>query len=169
MPPLEPNRRSGADTHGDVYHESARIESPSGRQDRGGRGRQESRRASRPARAPPTAVWRVRSRRRAHRPHASADAPLARSRAAGASRGVGQSWRQLPGAEKAEFKHTRFLWLKNPENLAQAEHTRLSALLRLNSPIVRACLLKEDLSRFWSYRGTTHGRGPRKLARPTHP
>ena len=44
------------------------------------------------------------------------------------------------------FKHTRFLWLKNPENLAQAEHTRLSALLRLNSPIVRAHLLKEELS-----------------------
>ena len=36
-----------------------------------------------------TAVWRVWSRRRAHRPHATADAPLARSRAAGASRGVG--------------------------------------------------------------------------------
>ena len=70
-----------------------------------------------------------------------------------------QTWRQLPGAEKAEFKHTRFLWLKNPENLAQAEHTRLSALLRLNSPIVRACLLKEDLSRFWSYRSTAWAGG----------
>src|SRR5260370_10931914 len=30
-----------------------------------------------------------------------------------------QAWRQLPGAEKADFKRTRFLWLKNPENLAQ--------------------------------------------------
>lgn len=65
----------------------------------------------------------------------------------------------LPGAEKAEFKHTRFLWLKNPENLAQAEHTRLSALLRLNGPIVRAYLLKEDLRRFWSYRSTAWAGG----------
>jgi transposase len=69
------------------------------------------------------------------------------------------TWRQLPGAEKAEFKHTRFLWLKNPANLARAEHTRLSALLRLNSPIVRAYLLKEDLRRFWSYRSTAWAGG----------
>jgi transposase len=65
-----------------------------------------------------------------------------------------QTWRQLQGAEKVEFKHTRFLWLKNPENLAPDERTRLSALLRLNSPIVRAYLLKEDLRRFWTYRYT---------------
>lgn len=65
-----------------------------------------------------------------------------------------QTWRQLQGAEKVEFKHTRFLWLKNPENLAPHEHTRLSALLRLNRPIVTAYLLKEDLRRFWTYRYT---------------
>jgi transposase len=65
-----------------------------------------------------------------------------------------QAWRQLLGAEKVEFKHTRFLWLKNPENLAPVERTRLSALLRLNSPIVKAYLLKEDLRRFWTYRYT---------------
>lgn len=65
-----------------------------------------------------------------------------------------QTWRQLQGAAKVEFKHTRFLWLKNPENLAPDERTRLSALLRLNSPIVRAYLLKEDLRRFWTYRYT---------------
>ena len=35
-----------------------------------------------------------------------------------------QAWRHLQGAEKAEFKHTRFLWLKNPENLADDERTR---------------------------------------------
>jgi transposase len=65
-----------------------------------------------------------------------------------------QTWRELQGAEKVEFKHTRFLWLKNPENLAPDERTRLSALLRLNSPIVKAYLLKEDLRRFWTYRYT---------------
>jgi transposase len=65
-----------------------------------------------------------------------------------------QTWRQLHGREKIEFKQTRFLWLKNPDNLGREERTRLSALLRLNSPIVKAYLLKEDLRRFWAYRST---------------
>jgi transposase len=65
-----------------------------------------------------------------------------------------QTWRRMHGREKAEFKRTRFLWLTNPENLERAERTRLSALLRLNSPIVKAYLLKEDLRRFWDYRST---------------
>jgi transposase len=65
-----------------------------------------------------------------------------------------QTWRQMQGRTKAEFKQTRFLWLKNPENLRRDERTRLSALLRLNSPIVRGYLLKEDLRRFWDYRQT---------------
>lgn len=64
------------------------------------------------------------------------------------------TWRQMEGREKAEFKRTRFLWLTNPENLQRKERTRLSALLRLNSPIVKAYLLKEDLRRFWDYRRT---------------
>jgi transposase len=71
-----------------------------------------------------------------------------------------QTWRQMQGRTKAEFKQTRFLWLKNPENLRRDERTRLSALLRLNSPIVRGYLLKEDLRRFWDYRQTHLGRGP---------
>ena len=65
-----------------------------------------------------------------------------------------QTWRQLVGRAKAEFKRTRFLWLTNPANLRREERTRLSALLRLNSPIVKAYLLKEDLRRFWDYRRT---------------
>ena len=65
-----------------------------------------------------------------------------------------QTWRTLTGRARVEFKHTRFLWLRNPENLRRAERTRLSALLRLNSPIVKAYLLKEDLRRFWHYRAT---------------
>jgi transposase len=65
-----------------------------------------------------------------------------------------QTWRRMQGREKAEFKRTRFLWLTNPANLARTERTRLSALLRLNSPIVKAYLLKEDLRRFWEYRST---------------
>ncbi len=50
-----------------------------------------------------------------------------------------QTWRQLEGPEKAEFKKTPFLWLANPENLRRAERTRLSGLLRLNSPIYHSC------------------------------
>lgn len=65
-----------------------------------------------------------------------------------------QTWRQMQGRDKAEFKSTRFLWLKNPENLQRDERTQLSALLRLNSPIVKGYLLKEDLRRFWDYRST---------------
>ena len=65
-----------------------------------------------------------------------------------------QTWRQLQGTEKVEFKHTRFLWLKNPDHLAPDERARLSTLLRINSPIVKAYLLKEDLRRFWTYRYT---------------
>ena len=70
-----------------------------------------------------------------------------------------QTWRHMAGREKAEFKRTRFLWLTNPENLQRKERTRLSALLRLNSPIVKAYLLKEDLRRFWDYRSTAWAEG----------
>jgi len=70
-----------------------------------------------------------------------------------------QTWRQMQGREKAEFKRTRFLWLTNPENLQRDERTRLSALLQLNSPIVKAYLLKEDLRRFWHYRSSAWAEG----------
>jgi transposase len=70
-----------------------------------------------------------------------------------------QTWRQMPGRDKAEFKKTRFLWLTNPENLRREQRTRLSALLRLNSPIVKGYLLKEDLRRFWEYRSTAWADG----------
>jgi transposase len=65
-----------------------------------------------------------------------------------------QVWRQLAEVEKPDFKRTRFLWLKNPENLERKERTRLSGLLRLNAPVVKAYLLKEDLRRFWDYLST---------------
>ena len=60
----------------------------------------------------------------------------------------------MQGRAKIEFKQTRFLWLTNPQNLRREQRTRLSALLRLNSPIVKGYLLKEDLRRFWAYRST---------------
>jgi transposase len=70
-----------------------------------------------------------------------------------------QTWRRMEGRAKAEFKQTRFLWLTNPENLRREQRTRLSALLRLNSPIVKGYLLKEDLRRFWAYRSTAWAEG----------
>jgi transposase len=70
-----------------------------------------------------------------------------------------QTWRRMQGRDKAEFKKTRFLWLTNPENLRREQRTRLSALLRLNSPIVKGYLLKEDLRRFWEYRSTAWAEG----------
>jgi len=70
------------------------------------------------------------------------------------NRAVEEVRRQMTGREKAEFKKTRFLWLSNPENLRREPRTRLSALLRLNSPIIKGSLLTEDLRRFWDYRST---------------
>lgn len=63
-----------------------------------------------------------------------------------------QMWRTLRGETKAAFKRTRWLWLKNPWNLQPAHKRRLSALCRLNLPIVRAYYLKEAFQRFWTYR-----------------
>ncbi len=65
-----------------------------------------------------------------------------------------QMWHQLAEVERSAFKRTRFLWLKNPENLKRKEWARLSGLRRLNAPIVKAYLLKEDLRRFWDYGAT---------------
>lgn len=70
-----------------------------------------------------------------------------------------QTWRQLAEPYKATFKRTRFLWLTNPETLSRAKRSRLSELLRLNAPIVRAYLLKEDLRRFWGYRSSAWAEG----------
>lgn len=63
-----------------------------------------------------------------------------------------QMWRALRGQTKAAFKRTRWLWLKNPWNLKPDHKRRLSALCRLNLPIVRAYYLKEAFQRFWDYR-----------------
>ena len=62
-----------------------------------------------------------------------------------------EAWRVMSGRERPAFKRTRFLWLKNPWNLEPAQRRRLSALCRLNLPIVRAYLLKEEFQRFWDY------------------
>ncbi len=52
---------------------------------------------------------------------------------------------------KQVVKGTRWLLLKNPENLDQGrkEHERLTEALRLNEPLARAYYLKEDLGQLW--------------------
>ena len=74
--------------------------------------------------------------------------------------------RRLSGTEKASFKKTRFLLLKNPWNLRTDERERLSTLVRWNTPIVRAYYLKEAFQLFWDYRQT--GRAADHLRRWMH-
>jgi transposase len=58
-------------------------------------------------------------------------------------------------AQSAEHRHilkgTRWLLLKNPENLdaERDEHRRLEAALNLNAPLAIAYYLKEDLRQIW--------------------
>lgn len=59
--------------------------------------------------------------------------------------------RRLAHQEGIDLKKTRFILLKNPWNLTPKEHRRLSYLLKLNLPIVRAYYLKEEFQRFWDY------------------
>ena len=48
------------------------------------------------------------------------------------------------------LKGTRWLLLKNPENLKNwKEHERLEEALRLNQPLATAYYLKEDLRQLW--------------------
>src|SRR5205085_7354495 len=53
--------------------------------------------------------------------------------------------------EKQVLKGTRWLLLKNPENLdnAKGERRRLEEALRLNESLAKAYYLKEDLRQFW--------------------
>jgi transposase len=59
--------------------------------------------------------------------------------------------RTLSRQERASFKGTRWLLLKNPWNLTAHQTERLSTLVRWNSPLVRAWYLKESFQLFWPY------------------
>ena len=61
-------------------------------------------------------------------------------------------YQQLRGTdERRILKGTRWLLLKNPENLdsERNEHERLAEALRLNAPLATAYYLKEDLRQLW--------------------
>ena len=60
--------------------------------------------------------------------------------------------RRLSLKEKAVFKRSRWLLLKNPWNLTGEQKERLSTLVRWNAPIVRAYYLKEAFQLFWEYK-----------------
>lgn len=63
-----------------------------------------------------------------------------------------QLFHQATQEEKAVLKGTRWLLLKNPENLNQErnEQKRLQEALDLNRPLAAAYYMKEDLRRLWS-------------------
>jgi transposase len=50
------------------------------------------------------------------------------------------------------LKRTRYLWLKNPENLTDKQRARLGYLEKLNLRCHRAYLLKESFREFWKYK-----------------
>jgi hypothetical protein len=54
--------------------------------------------------------------------------------------------------QKKAIKGTRWLLLKNPQNLEEDrdKRTRLDEALRLNQPLATAYYLKEDLRQFWA-------------------
>ena len=60
--------------------------------------------------------------------------------------------REAEEADKQVLKGTRWLLMKNPDNLRQEhdEKGRLEAALQLNKPLATAYYLKEDLRQLWS-------------------
>ena len=53
------------------------------------------------------------------------------------------------------LKHSRWCFLKNPENLNDNQKVKLKELLACNLKTIRAHLLKEDFQDFWSYTSAT--------------
>jgi transposase len=63
-----------------------------------------------------------------------------------------QLFHQATAEQRSILKGTRWLLLKNPENLTEErdEVARLEEALRLNAPLATAYYLKEDLRQIWS-------------------
>lgn len=53
------------------------------------------------------------------------------------------------------LKHSRWCFLKNPENLTDNQKVKLKDLLACNLKTIRAYLLKEDFQNFWNYTSAT--------------
>jgi transposase len=69
--------------------------------------------------------------------------------------------RQAEAQRKEVLKGTRWLLVKNPENLREEkdEVKRLQEALALNAPLAAAYYLKEDLRRLWSQPGKSEAGG----------
>lgn len=59
--------------------------------------------------------------------------------------------RELKKSNPELLKRTRFIWLRNPENLTDKQRARLGHLEKLNLRCNRAYLLKESFREFWNY------------------
>jgi len=58
--------------------------------------------------------------------------------------------REAEGAMKLKIKGTRFLLLRNPENLKTEQIPKLDRALRLNEPLLVGWYLKEELRELWN-------------------
>lgn len=58
--------------------------------------------------------------------------------------------REAEGPLKLKIKGTRFLLLRNPENLQEDQIPKLEEALRLNEPLMVGWYLKEELRELWS-------------------
>jgi transposase len=58
---------------------------------------------------------------------------------------------QKEGRE-AVLTKSKYIFLKNPENLTEKQAVKLSELLDYNLRVIRAYLMKEDFERFWEYK-----------------
>ena len=66
--------------------------------------------------------------------------------------------REANDSDKEVLKGTRWLLLKNPENLSESrnERQRLEEALDLNKPLATAYYLKEDLRQLWEQEDKLH-------------
>ena len=62
-----------------------------------------------------------------------------------------EEYQQKKKQEPELLKGTKYIWLKNPENLTDTQRTRLGKLERLNLKINRAYLLKESFKKVFEY------------------
>lgn len=61
-----------------------------------------------------------------------------------------QMVREAEGPFKRRIKGTRFLLLRNPENLSEEQIPKLDRALKLNEPLLLGWYLKEELRELWS-------------------
>jgi len=52
------------------------------------------------------------------------------------------------------LKKSKYIFLKNPENLTEKQAVKLSELVQYNFRVIRAYLMKEDFERFWEYKSS---------------